>query len=319
MKIGPYQLSNNIILAPMAGVTDWPFRSLCARMGAGMVVSEMMSANPKLRDTQKSMWRGASHAEENVLRSVQIAGGCPKEMAEAAKYNVDKGAQIIDINMGCPAKKVNKKEAGSALLKNEKLVASILESVVEAVDVPVTLKIRTGWDPENRNGVHIAQLAEAAGIQALAVHGRTRTDKYKGNAEYETIKTIKKSVKIPIIANGDINCAQKGKYVLEYTGADAIMLGRAAQGRPWIFQEIAHYLQTGEIHLPPSKDEVYHIMHEHLENLYTLYGQVMGVRIARKHVGWYSQQQENAAGFRSGFNRLETCKQQLQAIRELLD
>ncbi len=319
MKIGPYQLSNNIILAPMAGVTDWPFRSLCARMGAGMVVSEMMSANPKLRDTQKSMWRGASHAEENVLRSVQIAGGCPKEMAEAAKYNVDKGAQIIDINMGCPAKKVNKKEAGSALLKNEKLVASILESVVEAVDVPVTLKIRTGWDPENRNGVHIAQLAEAAGIQALAVHGRTRTDKYKGNAEYETIKAIKKSVKIPIIANGDINCAQKGKYVLEYTGADAIMLGRAAQGRPWIFQEIAHYLQTGEIHLPPSKDEVYHIMHEHLENLYTLYGQVMGVRIARKHVGWYSQQQENAAGFRSGFNRLETCKQQLQAIRELLD
>lgn len=318
MQIGPYQTTNNLFLAPMAGVTDWPFRRLCSRMGAGLVVSEMMSSNPKLRNTQKSMWRSSSHHEEGSLRSVQIAGGNAKMMAEAAKYNVDKGAQIIDINMGCPAKKVCKLEAGSALLKNEKLVADILETVVNAVTVPVTLKIRTGWTPENRNGIAIAKLAEACGIQALAVHGRTGIEKYQGNAEYDTVKSIKNSVKIPIIANGDINCTKKAKYVLEYTNADAIMLGRAAQGKPWIFREIAHFLQTGENLPSPSNDEILHIMLEHLENLYSLYGSFMGVKIARKHVGWYCQQHANKANFRSKFNRIDDASQQLTSIRHFL-
>lgn len=318
MKIGPYQLANQVILAPMAGVTDWPFRRLCARMGAGMVVSEMMSCDPKLRSSQKSMWRGTSHAEENTLRSVQIAGADPDMMADAAKYNVDKGAQIIDINMGCPAKKVCNKAAGSALLKNEKLVGNILEAVVNAVSVPVTLKIRTGWHEENRNGITVARIAEQAGIQALAVHGRTGVQKYTGIAEYETIKTIKNSVQIPVIANGDIDCSKKGKYVLEYTGANAIMLGRAAQGRPWIFKEITHYLRTGELLPPPSQTEIYHIMCEHLENLYSLYGTYLGVRIARKHVGWYCKNHSHALEFRSKFNRIDDAKAQLAAIRGFL-
>lgn len=315
MKIGKHQLPNNLILAPMAGVTDWPFRRLCAQHGAGMVVSEMMSANPELRNTQKSMWRGTTHKEENTLRAVQIAGGCPQQMAEAAKYNVDKGADIIDINMGCPAKKVCKLEAGSALLKNEKLVFDILQAVVEAVEVPVTLKMRTGWTEENRNAVRIASWAEQLGIQAIAVHGRTGEQKYRGNAEHETVRSIKNSVNIPVIANGDINCAKKAKDVLEYTKADAIMLGRAAQGQPWIFREIAHFLQTGETIAPPSNDEVLHIMLEHLENLYSLYGSFMGVRIARKHVGWYCQQHANRTVFRKEFNRIETAAEQLIAIR----
>lgn len=318
MKIGPYQLANQVILAPMAGVTDWPFRRLCSQQGAAMVVSEMMSSNPKLRSTQKSMWRGSSHHEENTLRSVQIAGAEPDMMAEAAKYNVDKGAQIIDINMGCPAKKVCKLAAGSALLKNEKLVGRILDAVVNAVSVPVTLKIRTGWESENRNGLTIAKLAESAGIQALTVHGRTGVQKYTGIAEYETIKTIKKSITIPVIANGDIDCSKKGKYVLEYTGADAIMLGRAAQGRPWIFQEVTHYLRTGELLPPPSQTEILNIMCEHLENLYSLYGTHMGVRIARKHVSWYCQSHASAKEFRSKFNRIEDANAQLAAIRGFL-
>ena len=314
-KIGPYTLKNNLVLAPMAGVTDWPFRLLCVRMGAGMVVSEMLSADPRLRKSQKSIWR-STHNDEASPRSVQIAGGEPQMMATAAQYNVDKGAQIIDINMGCPAKKVCKLDAGSALLKNEILVAQILEAVVKAVDVPVTLKIRTGWDPQHRNGVKIAQIAEQAGISALSVHGRTRAEKYHGNAEYDTIKAIKNTISIPVIANGDINCAKKGKYVLEYTGADAIMLGRAAQGRPWIFREIEHFLQTGKQLAPPSQETVKTIMLEHLENLYSLYGEYMGIRIARKHVGWYCQAQQNEIEFRSKFNKLETTCEQLTAIRE---
>ncbi len=299
----------------MAGVTDWPFRQLCVRMGAGMAVSEMISADPKLRQSQKSIWR-TTHKGECSPRSVQIAGGEPNMMAAAAQYNVDKGAQIIDINMGCPAKKVCKLDAGSALLKNEILVAKILEAVVNAVNVPVTLKIRTGWDLKHRNGIKIAQIAEQSGISALSVHGRTRIEKYKGNAEYKTIKSIKNAVSIPVIANGDIHCAKKGKYVLEYTGADAIMLGRAAQGRPWIFQEIEHFLQTGKQLAPPSQKTIQTIMLEHLENLYSLYGEYTGVRIARKHVGWYCQTQQSKIEFRSKFNQLEKTCQQLAAIRE---
>ena len=314
-KIGPYNLKNNLVLAPMAGVTDWPFRQLCVRMGAGMVVSEMLSADPHLRQSQKSIWR-STHNNEACPRSVQIAGGEPKMMATAAQYNVDKGAQIIDINMGCPAKKVCKLDAGSALLKNEILVARILEAVVKAVEVPVTLKIRTGWDPHHRNGVKIAQIAEQSGISALSVHGRTRAEKYSGNAEYDTIKTIKNTISIPVIANGDITCAKKGKYVLEYTGADAIMLGRVVQGRPWIFQEIEHFLQTGKQLAPPSQETIKIIMLEHLENLYSLYGEYTGVRIARKHVGWYCQAQQNEIKFRSKFNKLEKTYQQLAAIQE---
>ena len=316
LTIGPYTLKNNLILAPMAGVTDWPFRRLCSQQGAGMVVSEMMSANPALRQTQKSMWRGATHEEHDSIRSVQIAGGEPTMMAEAAKYNVDKGAQIIDINMGCPAKKVCKLAAGSALLKDEGLVAKILEAVVSAVDVPVTLKIRTGWDANNRNGLAIAKIAEQSGIAALAIHGRTKADKFKGKPEYDTIKTIKKSVKIPIIANGDIDCAKKGKYVLEYTKADAIMLGRAAQGRPWIFKEIEHFLRTGEEISPPSQEQVKWTMLEHLDNLYALYGEYMGTRIARKHVGWYFKRQHDGKAFCHKFNQLGKTNEQLSAIND---
>jgi tRNA-dihydrouridine synthase B len=316
MKIGSYQLANKLILAPMAGVTDWPFRQLCMQLGAGMVVSEMMSSNPEFRETSKSLWR-ATHNHECTPRSVQIAGGEPLMMAAAAKYNVDKGAQIIDINMGCPAKKVCKLDAGSALLKNERLVSDILEAVVNAVDVPVTLKIRTGWDPDNRNGIRIAQIAEQSGIMALAVHGRTRADRFNGEAEYDTIKAIKAAVKIPIIANGDISTALKAKQVLDYTGADAVMIGRAAQGKPWIFPEINHFLATGEQSPSPTNGEIKAIMLEHLDNLYSLYGSFMGVRIARKHVGWYLQEQVERVNFRSRFNQIENAAEQLAMIGEL--
>jgi len=316
MKIGPYTLKNNVILAPMAGVTDWPFRQLCSRMGAGMVVSEMMSSNPELWDTQKSIWR-STHHDEATPRSVQIVGGEPAMMAEAAKYNVDKGAQIIDINMGCPAKKVCKLDAGSALLKNETLVAEILDAVVKAVTVPVTLKIRTGWDAENRNGVRIAQIAEERGIAALAVHGRTRAERFNGVAEYDTIKAIKQAVKIPVMVNGDITTVQKAKEVLDYTGGDALMLGRAAQGRPWIFREITHFLETGTELAPPTSDIVKNIMLEHLENLYSLYGEYMGIRVARKHVGWYLQQQDLPVQLRKEFNGLETAAEQQAAVEKL--
>lgn len=313
MNIGSYVLKNKLVLAPMAGVTDWPFRQLCSRMGAGLVVSEMMTSNPELRNTQKSIWR-ATHHDEAVPRSVQIVGGEPKMMAEAARYNVDKGAQIIDINMGCPAKKVCKLDAGSALLKNEELVAEILEAVVSAVTVPVTLKIRTGWDENNRNGVRIAQIAEAHGIAALAVHGRTRSQRFTGIAEYDTIRDIKQSVKIPVMVNGDIRTPQQAKAVLDYTQADAVMLGRAAQGRPWIFQEINHFLEQGTELAPLTLAAIKEIMLEHLDNLYSLYGEFMGVRIARKHVGWYLQEQDVSLEFKRAFNALDSPIAQTRAI-----
>ena len=284
MKIGAYQLANNLILAPMAGVTDRPFRSLCLGMGAGMAVSEMVTSNRQLWHTRKTRLR-LNHCGEHEPRSVQIAGTDPLQMAEAAKFNVDRGAQIIDINMGCPAKKVCNVMAGSALMKDESLVGSILDAVVNAVDVPVTLKIRTGWDPENRNAVSIARIAESAGIQAVAVHGRTRTCAFKGEAEYETISAVKDSVNIPVIANGDIDTPFKAAEVFKLTGADGIMIGRAAQGNPWIFREISFFLATGRPLAPPTLEEQRNVLINHLENLYDFYGEYSGVRIARKHIG----------------------------------
>ncbi len=308
MRIGPYQLKNQLIVAPMAGVTDQAFRNLCLRHGAALAVCEMLSSNPEVWDSDKSRHR-MTHSGEEGVRSVQIAGSVPELMARAAQFNVEQGAQIIDINMGCPAKKVNKKLAGSALMQDPELVERILNAVVNAVEVPVTLKIRTGWAPENRNGVQIAQIAEACGIAALAVHGRTRQCMYKGHAEYDTISAIKRSVSIPVVANGDITSPEKARYVLDKTGADALMVGRGAQGRPWIFNEIQHYLETGE-KLPPISQEVKRqVMLEHLTKLYDLYGEFKGVRFARKHIGWYFDQ-EAQRRFRAEFNRLETAAEQ---------
>ncbi|WP_462159286.1 tRNA dihydrouridine synthase DusB [Pseudoalteromonas sp. GB56] len=318
MQIGPYQLENNLMVAPMAGITDRPFRQLCRRLGAGLAVSEMLSSNPKVWQTAKSMGR-MDHSGESGIRSVQIAGADPELMAQAAQFNVSNGAQIIDINMGCPAKKVNKKLAGSALLQYPDLVEAIVKAVVEAVDVPVTLKIRTGWDTDNRNGVEIAAIAEHNGIQSLAVHGRTRACMYKGFAEYDTIRAVKRSVSIPVVANGDITSPEKAKQVLEYTGADAIMIGRAAQGRPWIFREIDHYLKTGEILPPPPIEEVRSILMEHLVNLHQFYGEPMGPRIARKHVGWYLQAHDQEGQFRRVFNALETPDSQVDALNEYFE
>ena len=282
----------------MAGITDQPFRQLCCQMGAGLAVSEMMSSNPKVWNTGKSQ-RRMLHSEEAGIRSVQIAGSDPEELAFAARFNADNGAQIIDINMGCPAKKVNKKLAGSALLKEPALVEQIVKAVVNAVDIPVTLKIRTGWCENTRNGIEIANIAEHNGIQSLAVHGRTRNDFYKGNAEYDTIKAIKQSVNIPVVANGDITCAEKAEQVLNYTGADAIMIGRGAQGRPWIFREINHFLKTGRHLSAPSTDEVRSILIGHVMELHKFYGEFMGVCFARKHVSWYMQTHEQGKSFRS--------------------
>ena len=314
MQIGQYQIANPIILAPMAGITDRPFRELCRRYGAGLAVSEMCSSNPRVWDTSKSMQR-MDHAGESGIRSVQIAGADPDEMAFAAQHNVDRGAQIIDINMGCPAKKVNKKLAGSALLQYPDLVARILDKVVNAVDVPVTLKIRTGWDPEHRNGVAIAKLAEEAGIQSLAVHGRTRACLYKGEAEYDTIKAIKSEISIPVVANGDITSPEKARQVLDYTGADAIMLGRAAQGRPWIFREISHYLATGEKLAPVEQTELRDTLLAHVAALHDFYGEFQGVRIARKHMGWYLKEQHS--NVRQELFKLETADDQLAALEQL--
>lgn len=315
-KIGPYQLPSPAVLAPMAGVTDRPFRQLCRKMGAGLVVGEMVSSNPALRNTRKSQLRLNHHGEPAPI-AVQIAGGDPQSMAEAAIFNAANGAQIIDINMGCPAKKVCNKAAGSALLRDEPLVKDIVNAVVEAVDVPVTLKIRTGWDTTNRNGVKIAEIAEAAGIQSLAIHGRTRACGYTGQAEYETIKTIKQHISIPVFANGDITTAQQAVEVMNFTQADGVLIGRAAQGRPWIFREINHYLATGGEILPaPSNVEVQQILLDHLNELYAFYGDFMGVRIARKHVSWYLQQQPDAKAFRSVFNHLNTDAEQIQAINK---
>lgn len=318
LKIGNYQLKNNLIVAPMAGVTDRPFRELCLRYGAGMAVSEMMSSNPKVWKTSKSQQRMV-HEGESGIRSVQIAGADPQLMAEAAQFNVNNGAQIIDINMGCPAKKVNKKLAGSALLQHPELIEDILKAVVNAVDVPVTLKTRTGWDTDNRNCVQIAKIAEDCGIQALALHGRTRACMYKGEAEYKHIKAAKQAVSIPVIANGDIDSPEKAKFVLEYTGADALMIGRPAQGRPWIFNEILHYLENGTTMDPLPISEVKDIMLGHVNALHEFYGEFLGPRIARKHVGWYLKEHEQASEFRRTFNAFEAGDLQLEALEGFFD
>lgn len=308
--IGPYTLPNNLFLAPMAGVTDRPFRQLCRRLGAGMAVSEMITANKTLWASKKSLLR-ANHIGEPEPRSIQIAGADPAMLAEAAQHNVEQGAHIIDINMGCPAKKVCNVMAGSALLQNEKLVSDILESVVNAVNVPVTLKIRTGWDTDHRNGVIIARIAEQSGIQALAVHGRTRACAYKGEAEFDTIAEIKSAVSIPVIANGDISTPDKAKKILDYTQADGLMIGRAAQGNPWIFRQIHHFLEHGKYLEAPPVSEIQTVLIEHLHALYDFYGEYTGVRMARKHIAWYSKGLRDGNPFRQQMNTFEQPQQQL--------
>ena len=289
MRIGPYVLPSSAVLAPMAGVTDRPFRILCRKLGAGLAASEMLTSDTRLWNTPKSRLR-MSHEGEPEPRVVQLAGADPTALAEAARLNVDQGAQIIDLNMGCPAKKVCGKLCGSALLKDESLVARILDTVVGAVNAPVTLKIRTGWDREHRNGVNIARIAESCGIQALAVHGRTRADFYDGAAEYETIRDIKSAVGIPVFANGDINAPQKAREVLDFTGADGVMLGRASHGAPWIFRSVNAVLNGGNSHAALARAEVRDIILAHLDSLYVFYGEGTGVRIARKHLSWYCEQ-----------------------------
>jgi tRNA-dihydrouridine synthase B len=317
MRIGPYTLSNNLILAPMAGVTDRPFRQLCKQSGAGMAVSEMVSSNSLLWGSRKTR-RRIDHDGEIEPRSVQIAGADPHMMAEAARYNVDHGAQIIDINMGCPAKKVCNAMAGSALLRDEALVGRILEAVVNAVSVPVTLKIRTGWDPMHRNGIAIARIAEHAGIQALAVHGRTRACGFGGMAEYDTIAAIKDTVNIPVIANGDIDTPEKARQVLLHTHADALMIGRAAQGKPWLFGVIHHYLATGTALPEPSLAQRRDILLGHLQRLYEFYGEHTGVLVARKHIAWYSKGQPGGGAFRQAINRADTATEQFQQVTAFL-
>ncbi len=318
MRIGPYLIDPPVVLAPMAGVTDKPFRQLCKRLGAGLAVSEMTTADPRLWTTRKSLKR-MDHVGEPAPVSVQIAGYDPAMLAEAARFNVDHGAQIIDINMGCPAKKVCNVWSGSALLQDEPLVARILDAVVRAVDVPVTLKIRTGWNRDHRNGLSIARIAEQAGIAALAVHGRTRADLYQGNAEYETIAAIKQAIGIPVFANGDVDSPAKAKEVLDFTRCDAIMIGRAAQGRPWIFGEIARYLATGEVVAPPEPAEVRDILLGHLDDLYAFYGEQQGLRIARKHLGWYAKDRPENAAFRAVVNRAESAAEQVRLTRDYFD
>ncbi len=286
MQIGPHKLKNNLILAPMAGITDRPFRELCRQFGVGLAVSEMVASNPALQKHRRTLLK-TDYTGESGLRSVQILGTNPQQMADAALLNQQRGAQIIDINMGCPAKKVCSVAAGSALLRNEILVKQILDAVVNTVDIPVTLKIRTGWDPENKNALSIAQIAEQAGIAALTIHGRTRACKFTGNAEYDTIKQVKSTVKIPVIANGDITSAEKAQQVLDYTAADAIMIGRAAQGKPWIFSTLLKQLNNDKNLKNPSVNEIQLLINNHLEHLYSFYGNISGVRIARKHIGWY--------------------------------
>lgn len=316
MRIGQYEIKNRIFLAPMAGITDQPFRRLCSQLGAGLTFSEMMSTNPDVWHTEKSRLRLAHHAEIGI-NAVQIAGSDPLEMAEAAQVNVAYGADIIDINMGCPAKKVNKKMAGSALLREPKLVAEILTAVVNAVDVPVTLKIRTGWDQTHRNCLDIARIAEQAGIQALTIHGRTRACLFNGSAEYDSIRAVKQAVRIPIIANGDIDSPEKAKFVLEYTGADAVMVGRGSYGRPWIFAEIADYLATG-CYSSFSYKEKCQLMLKHIQGLHQFYGEQKGFRIARKHVGWYIEQLKPNSDFKRAFNALSSTQEQLKALEDFI-
>jgi len=315
MHIGPYQLKNNLIVAPMAGVTDRPFRQLCKTMGAGMAVSEMVASNSLLRGSAKTR-RRANHDGEVDPISVQIAGADPRMLADAARYNVDEGAQIIDINMGCPAKKVCNVMAGSALLRDEPLVGRILDAVVAAVNVPVTLKIRTGWDRGNRNAIQIARTAEQAGVQALAIHGRTRACGFSGDAEYDTIAAVKSEVGIPVIANGDISTPEQVKHVLDYTRADGVMIGRAAQGRPWMFREIQHYLDTGRRLPAPEVGEIHRVLTAHLYDLYQFYGEYTGVRVARKHISWYTKGLAGSAAFRHAMNQLETRFAQTGAVND---
>ena len=318
MRIGPWQLPNNIILAPMAGVTDRPFRQLCRRLGAGMTVSEMITADTRLWHTDKTR-RRMDHQGETEPRVVQIAGAEPQMLAHAARLNEARGAQIIDINMGCPAKKVCRRLAGSALLADEALVARILEAVTRAVTVPVTLKIRTGPAPERRNALRIARLAEDCGIAALTIHGRTRADAYRGHAEYDTIATVVNAVDIPVIANGDICSPRDTLQVLSYTGAAGVMIGRAAQGRPWLFREITHFLAHGSETPPPDQGEIRQIMLEHLDCLHAFYGEHTGVRVARKHLGWYLQQHPAGAGWRARLMQIDTSGQQKAAVTALFE
>ncbi|MCK5661939.1 MAG: tRNA dihydrouridine synthase DusB [Thiotrichaceae bacterium] len=318
MQIGPYSLKNNLILAPMAGITDLPFRQLCKQLGAGMAVSEMISSNSLLWGSEKTK-RRANHTGETEPRSVQIAGADPHLLAKAAQHNAENGAQIIDINMGCPAKKICKVMAGSALLTDEGLVRKILDAVVNAIDIPVTLKIRTGWDKNHKNGVRIAQIAEQAGVQAIAVHGRTRACGFGGEAEYDTIAEIKATVKIPVIANGDICSPEKAKFVLEYTSADAVMIGRAAMGYPWIFREIKHFLKTGEVYPPPNLTEIRDTLLAHLNTIYQFYGEYTGVRMARKHLSWYTKGQPHGAIFRNTVNRVESSLEQINLTQAFFD
>ena len=317
-KIGPYQFKNNLVLAPMAGVTDRPFRQLCRELGAGMTVSEMVTSRPDLRDSRKTRLR-MNHTGEPGPIIVQIAGGIPTMMADAARFNVDRGAQIIDINMGCPAKKVCKVDAGSALLRDTKLVKEILKAVVDAVDVPVTLKIRTGWSRQNRNALEIAHIAEDNGIQALSIHGRTREDKYLGYAEYQTIRRVKKSVSIPVIANGDIHNEEKAKMVMDFTAADAIMIGRIAQQRPWIFQQIDHYLSTDQKKEEPSDAKKQTWLLSHLKNLYAFYGEVQGVKIARKHINWQLGNYQSYQNIRSALMLANCVDTQINIINDYFE
>lgn len=321
MQIGQWTLPNNVFVAPMAGVTDRPFRQLCKALGAGYAVSEMAASNPKLWDSVKTS-RRLDHTGEIDPISVQIAGADPDMMAEAACFNVERGARIIDINMGCPVKKVCAVASGSALLRHEDLIARILTRVVDActpLGVPVTLKTRTGWDRESRNALRILRIAEDAGISALTLHGRTRADLYAGEAEYDTIREVKANARIPIVANGDIDSPEKAKFVLDYTGADAIMIGRAAQGRPWIFREIDHFLRTGEHRAAPDYAEMRGLLLAHLDDHYRFYGETTGVRSARKHIGWYVASLPGARAFCDTMNRIDSTRDQWQAVRDWFD
>jgi tRNA-dihydrouridine synthase B len=318
MKIGPWSLPNNVFVAPMAGVTDRPFRQLCKKLGAGYAVSEMAASNPQLWNTVKSS-RRLNHDGEIDPVAVQIAGADPEMMAQAAVFNVSKGARVIDINMGCPVKKVCNVASGSALLRHEDLVARILDAVVQAclpLGVPVTLKTRTGWDREHRNALRIAKLAENAGISALTLHGRTRADLYLGQAEYDTIREVKASLTIPVVANGDIDSPAKAREVLAYTGADAVMIGRAAQGRPWIFREVDHFLKTGETLAPPTWLEMRDLLLAHLSDHYQFYGELPGVRTARKHIGWYVSGLPSGQQFSDQINTIESTYAQFEAVNQ---
>lgn len=314
MKIGPYQLENNLILAPMAGITDRPFRELCKQFGAGLTVSEMVASNPALSRHKRTLLK-TDHTGEVGIRSVQILGTDPQQMADAAKLNVERGAQIIDINMGCPAKKICSVAAGSALLRDEALVKRILDAVVNAVDIPVTLKIRTGWDKHSRNAVEIARIAENAGIAALTIHGRTRACKFEGRAEHETVKKVKQTTGIPVIANGDIDSPEQARFVLDSTGADAIMIGRAAQGNPWLFSQISHFINHGKPIEKPTITEIHNTLMIHLDKLYSFYGNASGVRIARKHIAWYFRHLEpSAQDAQRTINQAQCPSQQIALI-----